>query len=112
MKRFLAMLLCAATCAACTSTPYQPNGATGGYSEEKIANGVYKLSYLVNANTPPDAALSFWHQRAKELCGTSDYASDVKLTTKSNSSFAVSGSGAYFTNSNWPLAVGTLRCTK
>jgi hypothetical protein len=58
-----------------------------GYTDEKISDGVYRVTYLVNAKTPPQDALKYWHMRAKELCGSENYEHDAKLTSKNNRSY-------------------------
>ncbi|MFC3121367.1 hypothetical protein [Agaribacter flavus] len=40
------------------------------------------ITYKVNANTPAEYAMDFWHQRASELCGNSHYFADAKLRVK------------------------------
>jgi hypothetical protein len=53
-----------------------------GYQDEKVQEGVFHISYNVNANTQAQQALSYWHQRATELCGDSNYFADAKLNNK------------------------------
>jgi len=81
-----------------------------GYTDEKISDGVYKVTYLVNALTPPGDALKFWHQRAKELCGNSDYEHDAKLTSKIIEDYNPA-IYSYQTHS-FPYVEGTVKCNK
>jgi len=110
-KQILVVLLSAATLASCVTTGYQKQGATGGYTDEMISEGVFRLAYLVNANTPVEKAIEFWHQRAAELCGSHDYVADVKLTTNINANVGFLNGGIPIrTNSIWPVAIGTVQC--
>jgi hypothetical protein len=78
-----------------------------GYTDEKVADGVYKLTYLVNANTPAQDALKYWHVRARELCGSDNYQHDEKQTIYVNRNAGVYGSTTYH---NFPYVVGTVTC--
>jgi hypothetical protein len=51
-----------------------------GYTDEKIGDGVYRLTYLANAITPPESTMKYWHARARELCGSGNYEHSAKLT--------------------------------
>ncbi len=65
-RRFL-MVLMVLFLVGCT-TPYQPRGYTGGYSEAEIEPNVFFLEYLGNAHTGLPTIVSYWHRRANELC--------------------------------------------
>jgi hypothetical protein len=81
-----------------------------GYTDEKIAEGVYRITYLVNANTPAEDAVKYWHQRATELCGSSDYDHDEKLTSQNNRDY----NPAIFSYQDhyFPYVEGTATCKK
>ncbi|WP_445359588.1 CC0125/CC1285 family lipoprotein [Microbulbifer sp. ANSA005] len=50
------------------STPYQPYGFGGGYKEEKVSDGKYKLLFSGNGLTSNEQVKELWHRRASELC--------------------------------------------
>ncbi|MEO5625316.1 MAG: hypothetical protein ABIQ70_04845 [Dokdonella sp.] len=74
VRLFAVAALCAALCSCATG--YQKESSalgTGGYTDSKIADGRYRITYLVNAFSSKAEALGFWHRRAKELCGNDTY---------------------------------------
>ena len=100
--------LCAVLSACATG--YQKKTAWDGlgYTDEKISDGVYKVTYLVNAKTPPQDALKYWHMRAKELCGSDNYKHDEKQTVHVNRNMGLYGTTTYH---NFPYVVGTVTCS-
>ena len=49
------------------STPYQPNGRLGGYSEEKIHDNLYRVEFAGNASTKPERVHDYLLYRCSEL---------------------------------------------
>lgn len=49
------------------STPYQPKGMLGGYSEEKILTNMYKVEFKGNQHTKPDLIQKYLLYRCAEL---------------------------------------------
>lgn len=95
---------------ACVTTPYQKAGffsSTGGYEDNEIAEGVYFITSKVNANTNPSVALDYWHRRAKELCGHSEYKAEVTNSFDTNVN-----PDPYSSTSQWPTASGKVFCKK
>jgi hypothetical protein len=82
----------------------------GGYTDELISEGVYKITYLVNANTSSLKAKEFWLRRATELCGSSDYSHDMKLSIKMNQNSGYAGGMVYSSQHEFPLAEGIVKC--
>ena len=68
-------LACTVTLLVGCATPYQKKTILDGlgYSDEKLEDGVYRVTYVVSPFTPPEDALKYWHQRARELCGSDGY---------------------------------------
>ena len=67
-----AVLIAGATLAACTTaTPYQPDVAgqhvSGGYSEERLAEGRYRVNFSGNSLTSRDRVEGYLLYRAAEL---------------------------------------------
>jgi hypothetical protein len=62
MKAFLALALLAG-CA----TSYQPHSFSGGYSEFRLSNRSYRVSFAGNGYTSPGRARQFAIRRAAEL---------------------------------------------
>ena len=51
----------------CGVTPYGPAGATGGYTEEKIDEYTYVVSFSGNGYTSRDMVWYYWMYRCAEL---------------------------------------------
>jgi len=49
------------------STPYQPKGMLGGYSEEKILNNMYKVEFEGNQHSDPGTIQHYLLYRCAEL---------------------------------------------
>lgn len=52
--------------AACT-TPYQPRGAGGGYTDQKVTDNSYVVSFFGNGNTSRETVWMYWIHRCAEL---------------------------------------------
>lgn len=59
-------LLLAGILSAC-ATDYQKEGATGGYTEKKISDSAYEVSFLGNGFTSEERVYYFWVYRCAEL---------------------------------------------
>ena len=55
-----------AALAACT-TPYQPRGAMGGFTEQKLADGQYSVEFRGNGQTSADLVANMFLYRCAEL---------------------------------------------
>ena len=66
------------------ATPYQKRTFwTGaGYTDEKIADGVYRVTSLVTPPSTSEDAVKYWHQRAKELCGSDGYEPNTRQSLR------------------------------
>ena len=49
------------------STPYQPKGALGGYSEEQILDNLYRVEYAGNQHSKPENVQNYLMYRCAEL---------------------------------------------
>ena len=49
------------------STPYQPKGSLGGYSEEKILTNMYKVAFQGNQHSKPEIIQKYLLYRCAEL---------------------------------------------
>jgi len=49
------------------STPYQPKGALGGYSEEKIIDNLYRVEFEGNQHSKPEKIQNYLMYRCAEL---------------------------------------------
>ena len=100
----LFILPIAAVIAGC-ATPYQAQGSLnglGGYKETKIGDNTYELVFYGNGNTSPETVLSYWHRRAKELCGSDKYTERAQVQVQKTYDLY----GTY----RFPRAEGTLKC--
>jgi hypothetical protein len=95
---------------ACVTTPYQKAGflsSTGGYEDEQLSEGVYFIKSKVNANTKPQISIDYWHRRAAELCGHSEYKAEVSTSFDTNVN-----PDPYSSTSQWPIASGKVFCNQ
>lgn len=99
---FLSITLLLTAC----STPYKPYGFSGGYQDEKTAEGEYNLSYVGNGVTSKEKVRKMWHRRAAELC---DGLYDFEYLNEDDINHTLFTGGAvvplYF-----PQIVGTVTC--
>lgn len=65
----IAMMLVLAGC----SSPYQPKGFRGGYSETKLADDVYKVRFRGNGYTSAEKVEDFVLYRSAELARLNGY---------------------------------------
>ena len=72
MPRFLLVIATASLMAGC-ATPYQPNGLGGGYTETKIDDTTYKVSFKGNGNAKEDRVWYFWFYRCAEFTKSKGY---------------------------------------
>lgn len=49
------------------STPYQPKGTLGGYSEEKILDNLYRVAFEGNQHSKPEKIQNYLMYRCAEL---------------------------------------------
>lgn len=61
------LLIIAPILLAACATSYQPKGFTGGYSDMRMGNDLYRVSFEGNAYTDPDRAADLALLRAAEL---------------------------------------------
>ena len=55
------------------STPYQPKGALGGYSEEKILDNLYRVEFEGNQHSKPEKIQNYLLYRCAELTQEKGY---------------------------------------
>lgn len=64
------------------ATPYQKasllNLSGGGYTDRQLEPGLYEIEFSGTPATPLATVEAYWHQRAKELCGSADYEHEAK----------------------------------
>lgn len=68
------MAACLLVAVAGCMTGYQPRGYTGGYSEQKIDEDTYLVSFSGNGNTPRGVVLKYFLYRCAELTVDHGYA--------------------------------------
>lgn len=73
VRRVLATGLLTALLAGCAATAYQQRGATGGYSEERVADASYDVRFSGNGFADADRIWSFWIYRCAELTREQGY---------------------------------------
>ena len=55
------------------STPYQPKGALGGYSEERMLDNMYRVEYQGNQHSKPEKIQNYLMYRCAELTQEKGY---------------------------------------
>jgi hypothetical protein len=68
------------------STSYKPNGLTGGYSDMRLSNNTYKVSFRGNGFTSQDKVQNLLLRRCAELTKQNKYRYFVILTGRENHS--------------------------
>jgi len=103
--RFSSLFIIALFLFGCGPTKYQKLTMWDGlgYEDEKVADGIYKIKYLSNANTTMQQTIKFWHIRASELCGSKGYTSETVKDFKLNEDMA-------FNTHKFPRVVGIATC--
>jgi len=101
--------------AGCT-TPYQPMGFTGGYSDAHIRDNIYFVEVSTNAYTSQTIAAQYFHRRAKELCqenGYRDYRISKERDTSTQYATGSYGGGVATASSmNKPGFSGYVECLR
>lgn len=115
-KKSMFTLVAALILSACSATPYQPMGFTGGYKDAHIKDNMYYVEIATNAYTAKTTAIQYFHRRAKEIClenGYKDYR--VKDETDTSTTFST-GSYGYgnvnVSSMNKPGVAGYVLCIK
>jgi len=69
LRHFVVASLAALVGCSTVSTYQARGGWGGGYADEKLADGVFRVTYVVTPGTATQDATRFWTMRARELCG-------------------------------------------
>lgn len=83
--------------AACAETPYAPaHGSAGGYRGAQVGFDRFHIEIDGNSDTSEATMARYFHRRARELCGSSQYAYFYHFiqpgaTTSSNGNFSSRG---------------------
>lgn len=86
---FVPALICSAMLlTACTTTAYQSKDANGGYSERKLEENVYFVTFSGNSNTSRDAVYRSWLYRCADITTQRGYDWFVVLGQQAQSSKA------------------------
>ena len=97
----------------CISVPYGPAGSRGfigGYSDEKIAEGVYAVRFGSNAYNKKEQLEEYFHKRATELCRHDKYSSEFRHYTTSKTETYFTGKFAGTTYHKFPNIEGKVIC--
>jgi len=94
----------------CGSTPYQPSGYTGGYTDFETQPGIYYVSFRGNGYTDKDTVVKYWHQRAAEICQGRDRSEIVSQNTATTQD--VSGFKGNVSTVHRNSAEGYIQCKK
>lgn len=73
MRLKFASALAAGVLLAACATPYQQNGYTGGYTDEKIDETHFRVKFSGNGHTSSDRVWAFWMYRCAELTKEKGY---------------------------------------
>ncbi len=66
MKTLFVIAIFAAMLSGC-ATPYQSSGITGGFSDEHVAEDVYRVRFSGNGHVTRETAQTYWLYRSAEL---------------------------------------------
>lgn len=82
VARVGALLLAALLLSGCAVvTPYQSRGLTGGYTEQRLADDVYHVTFGGNGNTPKEVVERYFMYRCAELTKEKGYKYFVVVRT-------------------------------
>ena len=73
MRKSVSLSLCLFVVTLGCSTPYQKDGFSGGYRSGYLGNNTYEIIVQINRYTPIVTAVAYFHTRARELCGGSNF---------------------------------------
>ena len=80
--------LTAVTLTSCGTVYQKKSMMTGlGYSDVRLGEGRYRITYEAAAASGEAKAIEFWHRRAAELCGSSAYEHKYTVTIKDHQQF-------------------------
>jgi len=100
----ISVLLC--SCA----TGYKKYSWDGGYKDQDLGAGKYKIEYYGNGTTSKETVLERWHQRSAELC-PSGYSVIENETKEENIDTALFSGGVLLPFSTvHPEAIGEIQC--
>ena len=95
-------------------TPYDKArwyDGVGGYEDEKISDGIYKIKFTGNAITASEKILSYWHRRATELCN-GNYESDPELVQRDLAMIPMPNGLFIYTDLKKTIVSGVAKCKK
>lgn len=101
---------CASSYHPMDSESASPNPA--GFAEIQIRPGLYKIYYNANAYTSPEKTRKYWHQRAQELCDSSDYGYDLREDEEFDTNVAYAAGMVYASRYHMPRFYGIADCSK
>ncbi len=90
-----AALLLAGMLSACGSTPYQPEGLTGGYTDSKIDSTTWAVKFGGNGYSSMDEVFVFWLYRCAEITVREGYTHFVRIDRSAGVAPPRSSGGAY-----------------
>jgi len=91
-------------------TTYQPMAWDGGYQDQQIAQGQYRLLYQGNSTTNNDWVLQNWHRRAAQLCPTGYQVLKIQKPDADSGTTTKEILSNPLTRRN-PIVLGELKCT-
>jgi hypothetical protein len=94
----------------CVTTPYQPAGFTGGYTDTHIRDNVYYVHFGGNAWIDTGTVVQYFHRRSKELCAEKGFADYRVLTEKDSSQYTATGGYGYATTVEKSAYGGQIEC--
>jgi len=108
--RKMAVVLSVFLLSGCDTT-YQAMDWDGGYQEQTLDTGHYRLSYQGNSTTQDYWVLKSWHRRASELCPAGYSVLSIHAPNTESSEQAKEVFNNPLTRRN-PEAAGEIKCNK
>jgi len=93
--------------------PYAPKGSTiyaGGYTDKKLSDGEYLVRFEGNAYNTTDQVVEFVKRRASELCGSSEFETDIRQFFTTHTEIGFTGSAVYPSRHRFPNAEAQVKC--
>jgi len=113
VMRFMLFALGLSVLSGCSGVPYAPKGTTiykGGYSSEKISEGVYRVRFEGNGYNTMPQVIEYVKRRASEVCAPHGYDADIREYISINHEVGYANGMVYPSTHKFPNAEATVTC--
>lgn len=97
----------------CSGVPYAPKGTTmyqGGYSDKKVGEGQYIVTFEGNAYNTILQITDFVKKRASELCAPSGFDASFTESYRPHTEMGFAGGMVYTSQHQFPTVEAKVKC--